>query len=228
MLRTEPIRVLIADDHVAMREGLANLLSMEEDIEVVGQASDGPSAVRLARNLKPRVILMDIRMGEMDGLAATREVLSFLPDAAVIMLTMYDKDEYLFAAVKEGAIGYILKDVPSAEVVRAVRAAAAGKSLLDPNMARKLMAGFAALSRPRTERGPSPELSEREREVLQLLGRGLSNRDIGQQLFISETTVKKHVANIMEKMGVKSRSQAVITGVQLGLIDMPRPEVTRC
>jgi DNA-binding NarL/FixJ family response regulator len=212
------IRVLIADDHAVMREGLANLLSMEEEIRVVGQAADGASAVRTARDTRPDVVLMDIKMGQTDGIEATRRIREMLPGTAVIMLTMHDRDEYLFEAVKAGAVGYILKDVPSAEVIRAIRAAARGESLLHPSVARKLMEGFAALSRHPRESG---DLSEREREVLGLLGRGLSNREIGQQLFISETTVKKHVANIMEKLGVASRSQAIITGVQMGLITLP-------
>lgn len=216
------IKLLIADDHAVVREGLKRILDLEPDIQVVGLARDGQEAIDLVRKLRPQVVLMDIRMPGIDGILATRYIKEAFPETAVIMLTMYDWDEYLFQAVNEGATGYILKDVPACEVVQAVRAGARGESLLHPGMARKLMEGFASLSHRRSSGFPPADggssLSSRELDVLRLLGAGLSNKAIAEKLFITERTVKKHVGEILRTLGVTSRTEAVITAVSRGLI----------
>lgn len=219
-----PIRILLVDDHAVLREGLRSILVLEPDMEVVGEAADGEQAVRLAQELQPDVVLMDIRLPGMDGIEATRRVRLASPNSAIVILTMHDADEFLFAAVREGAAGYLLKSLPSAEVVRAVRAAARGESLLHPAMARRLMEGYATLSRG--EAGPGAEaqhrdksqLTPREAEVLQLLVQGASNREIAEQLFLSDKTVKQHVTKILRKLGVRSRSQAIIHAVRSGVV----------
>lgn len=212
------ISVLLVDDHAMLRDGLRNILQIEPDMTVVGEAADGESAVRLAQQLQPAVALMDIHLPSIDGLEAARRVRLVSPQTAIIILTMHDDDAILFAAIREGAVGYLLKSLPSAEVVRAVRAAARGESLLDPAMARKLMTGFATLSK-----GPPPppepqenQLTGREQEVLELLVEGASNREIAERLFLSDKTVKQHVTKILRKLGVRSRSQAIIHAVRSG------------
>lgn len=216
------IRVVLVDDHAMLRDGLRNILQMEPEIQVVGEAADGETAVRLAESLQPDVVVMDIRLPGIDGIEATRRVKQASPGTAVIVLTMHDADEFLFAAIREGAAGYLLKSLPSAEVVKAVRAAANGESLLHPAMARKLMEGYANLSRRGEEpaaAGPDENaLTARESEVLALLVQGASNREIAQQLFLSDKTVKQHVTKILRKMGVRSRSQAIIHAVKSGLV----------
>ncbi|MFZ5823599.1 MAG: response regulator [Bacillota bacterium] len=221
----EPIRVLLVDDHAMLRDGLRNILQMEPDITVIGEAEDGESAVRQAENLQPDVVLMDIHLPGIDGIEATRRVKLASPRSAVIILTMHDADNFLFSAIREGAAGYLLKSLPSHEVVRAVRAAARGESLLDPAMTRKLMEGFASLSReqqvvsaPKTGEANENELTPREHDVLALLVQGASNREIAQQLFLSDKTVKQHVTKILRKLGVRSRSQAIIHAVRSGLV----------
>lgn len=223
----EPIGVLLVDDHAMLRDGLRNILQLEPDIRVVGEAEDGESAVRQAETLQPNVVLMDIHLPGIDGIEATRRVRLASSRSAIIILTMHDADEILFSAIREGAAGYLLKTLPSGEVVRAVRAAARGESLLHPAMARRLMEGFANLSRARG-RDPEPEpeaahphendLTPRENEVLGCLVQGASNREIAQQLFLSDKTVKQHVTKILRKLGVRSRSQAIIHAVRSGLV----------
>lgn len=223
----EAIRVLLVDDHVVLRDGLRNILQLETDMQVVGEAADGESAVQCAAQLHPTVVLMDIRLPGIDGIEATRRIKTESPDSAVIILTMHDADEFLFSAIREGAAGYLLKALPSAEVVRAVRAAARGESLLQPSLARKLIEGFANLSKhPRGQAAapqpPAPEdenaLTPRETEVLELLVQGDSNHQIAEKLFLSDKTVKQHMTKIFRKLGVRSRSQAIIHSVKTGLV----------
>jgi len=220
----EPIKVLLVDDHAMLRDGLCSILQLEPDIIVGGEAEDGEEAVRQAARLQPDVVLMDIRLPGMDGIEATRRIRLACSVAAVIILTMHDDDELLFSAIREGAAGYLLKTLPSAEVVRAVRATARGESLVHPAMARKLIEGFANLSRMR---GGQPEaateaegsdLTPREKDVLGLLVRGESNREIAQHLYLSDKTVKQHMTKILRKLGVRSRSQAIIHAVRSGLV----------
>ncbi len=218
----DPIRVLLVDDHAMLRDGLRNILQMEPDITVAGEASDGESAVRQAEQLQPDVVLMDINLPGIDGIEATRRVRLASPGSSVIILSMHNADEFLFAAIREGAAGYLLKSLPSSEVVRAVRAAARGESLLDPAMARKLMEGYASLLRRSPAEEPDePEehdLTPREKEVLDMVVQGASNREIGEKLFLSEKTVKQHMTKILRKLGVRSRSQAIIHAVKSGLV----------
>jgi DNA-binding NarL/FixJ family response regulator len=222
----EPITVLLVDDHAMIRVGLRSILQMEPDIQVVGEAEDGESATRLAESLRPNVVVMDIHLPGIDGIEATRRVRLASPQSAVIVLTMHDTDEFLFSAIREGAVGYLLKSLPSVEVVRAVRAAAQGESLLDPAMARKLMDGFANLSRTKESatqvvepaRSRSNELTPRETDVLGRLVQGFSNREIAQQLFLSDKTIKQHVTKILRKLGVRSRSQAIIHALGSGIV----------
>jgi DNA-binding NarL/FixJ family response regulator len=208
-----------------LRDGLRNILQMEPDITVIGEAEDGESVVRQAENLQPDVVLMDIHLPGIDGIEATRRVKLASPRSAVIILTMHDADNFLFSAIREGAAGYLLKSLPSHEVVRAGRAAARGESLLDPAMTRKLIEGFASLSReqevvsaPKTAEANENKLTPREHDVLALLVQGASNREIAQQLFLSDKTVKQHVTKILRKLGVRSRSQAIIHAVRSGLV----------
>jgi len=219
----EPVTVLLVDDHAMLRDGLRNILQLEPDIHVVGEAADGETAVRLAETLKPSVVLMDIHLPGIDGIEASRRVRLASPGSAIIILTMHDADEFLFAAIREGAAGYLLKSLPSAEVVRAVRAAARGESLLEPSMARKLMEGYATLSRhretpPQACAARGSELTPREIAVMELLVQGASNREIAQQLYLSDKTVKQHVTKILRKLGVRSRSQAIIHAVRSGMV----------
>lgn len=213
------IRVMIVDDHAMLRDGLRNILEQEPGLTVAAEASDGETAAKLAADLKPDVVLMDIHLPGIDGIEATRRIRQASPGSAVIILTMHDAAEFLFAAIREGAAGYLLKSLPSAEVVRAVQAAARGESLLDPAMTRKLMQGFATLSQ--TGR-PTPfkanDLTPREYKVLELLVQGASNRKIAQSLFLSDKTVKQHMTKILRKLGVQSRSQAIIRAVKSGMV----------
>ncbi|GAB3489136.1 response regulator [Amycolatopsis cihanbeyliensis] len=204
------IRVLVADDHGAVRAGLAMILNHAEGVEVVGEAADGAAAIRQARALRPDVVLMDVRMPGVDGIAATRE-LAGAGTCAVLVLTTFDLDEYVYAALRAGAAGFLLKSVDSARLVESVRLVAAGEGVLAPQVTRTLIDAFAA-SAPRTATEPDgmDELTEREREVFVCLGEGLSNAQIAGKLFIGETTVKTHVSRVLTKLGLRSRVQAAI------------------
>jgi DNA-binding NarL/FixJ family response regulator len=208
------IRLLIADDHPVVRDGLSGMFALDPDFEVVGEASDGSEAVRLAFALNPDVILMDLRMPGVDGLAATRELTARHSASHVLVLTTYDTDSYVLPAIEAGATGYLLKDAPREELLRAVRAAARGEAVLSPAVASLLM------TRVRT---PSPEpavspLSEREREVLALVAEGRTNREAAAALFLSEATVKTHLLNLYAKLGVGDRASAVAEGYKRGLL----------
>ncbi len=214
------ITVLLADDQALFREGLHTLLSLQAGLEVVGEAENGAEAVRLAAVLRPAVVLMDVQMPELDGVAATRRLHAEQPNCRVILLTTFDDDEYVFEGLRAGALGYLLKDAPSARLVEAIRAAARGESFLQPSVAAKVVAEFNRLSGPAPAR-PSPlaePLSEREMEVLRLLTDGASNKDIAARLVLAEGTVKNHVTNILGKLGVAGRLQAVNKARELGLL----------
>jgi len=219
----EPIRTLIVDDHALFRRGLEMVLESEPGIELVGEAGDGEEAVRVAGESLPDVVLMDIRMPRSSGIEACRALKDVAPSAKIIMLTISDEEEDLFDAIRAGASGYLLKDIPLDEVAAAVRAVHGGQSLINPSMAAKLLTEFAALARrdedERPQQVPAPRLTEREIEVLRLVARGMNNRDIAKELFISENTVKNHVRNILEKLQIHSRMEAVMVAVREKLIE---------
>src|SRR5215471_8265060 len=222
-LAAEPIRTLIVDDHALFRRGLEMVLASEPGIELVGEAGDGEEAVRVAGESLPDVVLMDIRMPRSSGIEACRALKDVAPSAKIVMLTISDEEEDLFDAIRAGASGYLLKDIPLDEVAGAVRAVHGGQSLINPSMAAKLLTEFAAMARRDEEeppqRVPAPRLTEREIEVLRLVARGMNNRDIAKELFISENTVKNHVRNILEKLQIHSRMEAVMIAVREKLIE---------
>ena len=216
----ESIRVLLVDDQKLMREGLRVLLELEADLDVVAEAGDGQAALEAYAAHQPDVVLMDIRMPGMDGVEATWRLRERWPQARVIILTTFDDDEYVFEGLRAGALGYLLKDVSGQELAEAVRTVAAGGALIEPSVARKVLAEFARLAppaRPLTEALPEP-LSGREREVLQLLGQGLSNREVAARLSLAEGTVKNYVTGILQKLGVRDRTQAAVRARELGVI----------
>lgn len=212
-VREEKITVLIVDDHAMVRQGLRTFLELQDDIEVVGEASNGAEAVEQTRQLLPDVVLMDLVMPEMDGIAATRQICAFHPGAKVIALTSFAEDDKVFPAIKAGASGYLLKDVSPSDLVDAVRATHRGETQLHPDIAKKLMNQVAH----RTEEPTPDELTERELEVLRLIAGGLSNREIAKELVISEKTVKTHVSNILSKLHLADRTQAAIYALKRGL-----------
>jgi DNA-binding NarL/FixJ family response regulator len=213
-----PIRILLVDDQALFREGLRTLLSLQPDVEVAGEAAHGEEALRLAATLRPDVVLMDLQMPVMDGAAATRKLKAQQPDARVIILTTFDDDESVFEALRAGAVGYLLKDTPSARLVEAIRMTARGESFLAPSIASKVVAEFARLS-PRLAPDTMLEpLSEREVEVLRLIARGASNREIAAELVIAEGTVKNHVTNILAKLGAADRTEAAMKAKEWGKI----------
>ena len=215
------IRVLLVDDQALFREGLETLLSVHQDIQVVGQASNGQEAVEVAAKVHPDVVLMDVRMPVLDGVGATRRLKKALPQCRVIVLTTFDDDEYVFDALRAGAVGYLLKDVASAQLVEAIRATARGESILQPSVAAKVITEFTRVSSmvpaAQMERLIEP-LSERESEILGLIATGASNKEIADQLFIAEGTVKNHVTHILGKLGVRDRTQAALKAKELGLL----------
>jgi len=213
------IRVLIADDQALVRGGFRMILEAQKDIEVVGEANDGLEAVAQAKELQPDVVLMDIRMPELDGLEATRRLLAGDGAMRVLMLTTFDLDEYVYEAMKAGASGFLLKDVPPERLAEAVRVVAAGESLLAPVITQRLIEEY--VRRPPPGSGPPAELSElteREFEVLKLMARGLSNAEIADQLFLSEATVKTHVTHVLAKLKLRDRVQAVVLAYESGLV----------
>ncbi|HKF91628.1 MAG TPA: response regulator transcription factor [Acidimicrobiia bacterium] len=218
----ETIRVVIVDDHALFRRGLDLVLSEEPDIKVVGEAADGIEAVHRAEEMAPDVVVMDVRMPRSTGIEAARRIRERLPDTKVIMLTVSDSEEDLYASVKAGASGYLLKEISIEELADAVRAVARGHSLISPSMASKLLTEFNALVQQAEERHRSflPSLTDRELDVLKLVAKGLSNREISEELYISENTVKNHVRNILEKLHLHSRMEAVVYAMREKLLDV--------
>lgn len=212
-----PIRVLVVDDHSLFREGLAALLNAAAVTEVAGQAANGLEAVAQAQETEPDVILMDIMMPELNGIEATKRILSRQPDTAIVMLTMLDNDDSLFAAMRAGARGYILKGADKAEVLKTIQAAAAGEALFGPAVARQITAFFQKGQGQQAAVYPFDNLTDREREVLDLIARGLSNQQIALQLHISPKTVSNHISNIFSKLQVADRAQAIVRARDAGL-----------
>ena len=206
-----PIRILIADDHTVVRQGLRMYLALDAELEIVGEASDGAEALRKARELAPDVVLMDLLMPVMDGIAATAAIRGELPDTEVLALTSVLEDASVVGAIKAGAIGYLLKDTEGDELRRAIKAAAAGQVQLSPQAAARLLSEVRAPESPE-------HLTDRESEVLKLVAQGQANKEIARALHIGEKTVKTHVSNILSKLGVQSRTQAALHAVQLGLV----------
>jgi DNA-binding NarL/FixJ family response regulator len=211
------ISVLVADDQALMRTGFRMILDAQPGIEVVGEAIDGADAVRLFERLRPDVVVMDVRMPTMDGIEATRRLTALDPPARVLILTTFDLDEYVYDALRAGASGFLLKDRPPEELVAAVRVVAAGEALLAPSVTRRLIEEFATRT-PSRPRADLAELTEREREVLVLIARGLSNDEIARALFVAETTVKTHVGRVLRKLGLRDRVQAVVLAYESGLV----------
>ena len=212
------VRVLVADDQSMVRAGFRMLLSGEEDIEVVAEARNGLEAVEKTARFGPEVVLMDIRMPELDGLEATRRIAAADPAARVLILTTFDLDEYVYEALRAGASGFVLKDDPPEQLIAAIRTVAAGDALLSPTVTKRVIRQFARTPRPARPK-EFDELSERERDVFRLIARGLSNAEIGQELYISETTVKTHITHILQKLGLRDRVQAVVLAYQTGLFE---------
>jgi len=218
----DKIKVLLAEDHVIVREGTRELIQHEPDMEVIGEASDGEEAIELADKLRPDVVIMDIAMPKLNGIEATKRIKALHPTTAVLILTAYDNDQYIFALVEAGAAGYLLKNVRGRELIDAVRAVYAGESVLYPTVARRILDRLK--SPTPTESQTIESLSGRETEVLKLAAKGISNKDIAQQLFISPRTVQVHLGNIFNKLGVASRTEAILYGLRRGwltLEDLP-------
>ena len=216
------VRVLICDDHALFRRGLMMVLEAEEGLEVVGEAEDGEEAVRKAEELTPDVVLMDVRMPKVTGIEAAGSIAELVPSAKILMLTVSDEEDDLYDAIKAGATGYLLKEISIEEVASAIRAVVSGQSLISPSMASKLLNEFTNLSKRADERQavPTPRLTDRELEVLKLVAQGMSNREIAGELYISENTVKNHVRNILEKLHLHSRMEAVVYAVREKLLDI--------
>lgn len=222
------LRLLIVDDQALFREGLASLLGSQEDITVVGQAGDGIEAVELVRALQPDLVLMDVNMPQMNGLEATREILRESPSVRIVILTVSDDDDDLFAAIKAGAVGYLLKNMRADSLFERLRGAIRGEAALSPILAARVLEEFARQRQPETSAAKPPsessELSVRERSVLQLVINGASNREIAAELDIAESTVKRHLHNILEKLHLENRIQAAAYAMRKGLIDPPRDD----
>ena len=218
----EKLRVLVCDDHALFRRGLQMVLEQEPDLELVGEASDGEEVVVRSQELMPDVILMDVRMPKKSGIEAASEIKDLLPHVKILMLTISDEEGDLYEAIKAGASGYLLKEIPIEEVADAIRSVWAGQSRISPSMASKLLSEFAAISKASEEKPqmPAPRLTDREMEVLRLVAQGLNNRDIAKVLFISENTVKNHIRNILEKLQLHSRMEAVVYAVREKLLEI--------
>jgi len=220
----DKIKVLLAEDHVIVREGTSELIQREPDMEVVGEAGDGEEAVELATNLRPDVIIMDIAMPKLNGIEATKQIKALYPATAVLILTAYDNDQYICALLRAGAAGYLLKNVRGRELIDAIRAVHAGESVLHPAVARRVIDHLISPAPSLTEAKVIEPLSEREVEVLKLAAKGISNKDIAYQLFLSPRTVQAHLGNIFNKLNVGSRTEAVLYGLRRGwftLEDLP-------
>jgi DNA-binding NarL/FixJ family response regulator len=218
-----PIRILLVDDQTLILDGLRTILDLEPDMTVVGVASDGESAVQKAIALRPDVILMDLKMPGMDGVECTRRVKAALPEVKIVILTIFDDDDYVFGGVTAGAQGYVMKDVSADELIQVVRAVAAGGAIISPKVAAKILREFGRLSSGQGDaparRPPRPPLTEREWEILRHLARGATNKEIAAALFIAEGTVKNHVSNIFDKLQLRDRTKVAVYATQWGLLD---------
>ena len=220
---SQPIRIILVDDHVILRQGTAELLRREPGLEVVGEAGDGKQAIEMVELLKPDVVVMDVRMPGMSGGEATRRIRESWPTVQVLVLTAHDDDQYIFSLLEAGASGYLLKSAPVSELVQAIHQVRAGESPLAPSIARKIVTRMTgghsrASAATRSENPPADELSERELDVLRYLAQGMSNRAIGEALFISDRTVQAHLTNIYAKLGVTTRLDAVLTAIRRGVL----------
>ena len=216
------LAIVIVDDQLLLRAGFRKLLDGEDGLEVVGDAADGQEAIDLVERLRPDVVLMDIRMPVLDGIEATRRIGERFPETAVLVLTTYDLDEYVFAALAAGASGFLLKDCPPDELTSAIRVVARGDALISPSITRRLIAEFAGRA-ARVGRRELPPISDREREVLIGVARGLSNSELATELFIGEATVKSHVSSLLSKLGCRDRVQLVVAAYETGLVSPGRP-----
>jgi len=216
----DTIRILLADDHAVVRQGTRELLEQQEDLEVVAEACDGKEAVQLALKERPDVLIMDFAMPKLNGIEATRHIKAVAPNIAILVLTAYDSEQYVFAFLEAGAAGYLLKDVSVNQLVDAIRAVHAGESILHPSITRKVINRFARPEEARKTTHDPDQITERELEVLRLAARGQSNRDIARELDISIRTVQTHLSNVFNKMGVGSRTEAVMYGLRKGLITL--------
>ena len=221
------IRVLVADDQSMVRAGFRMLLAGQEDIDVVAEASNGLEAVEKADRYRPTVVLMDIRMPELDGLEATRRILAADDTARILILTTFDLDEYVYEGLRAGASGFVLKDDPPEQLLAAIRTVAGGDALLSPAITKRVIKQFTRIPQPAPPR-ELEDLTERELDVFRLVSRGLSNAEIGQELYISETTVKTHITHILQKLDLRDRVQAVVLAYETGIFDAgPRPQGSR-
>jgi len=216
----DKIKILIADDHAVVREGTRKILEQEQDLEVIAEAVDGEEAVRLATELKPDVAIIDISMPNLDGIEATRQIKALCPSITVLILTVYDNDQFIFSLLEAGAAGYLLKDVRALELVNAVRAVHGGESVLHPSIARKVLNRFVPISDDSRKKVTFEALSKREKDILRLATRGLSNQEIADQLCISIRTVQGHLTHIFNKLQVSSRTEAVVRGLKEGWITL--------
>lgn len=214
------IKILIADDHAFVREGTRRILEQEPDLEVVAEAGDGEEAVRLASDLKPDVAIIDVAMPKLDGIEATRQIKALCPDVAVLVLSAYDDDQFVFGLLEAGAAGYLLKSVRGHEIVDAIRAVDAGESVLHPSVARKVLNRFASVSSKAQRKKPLELLTDREMEVMRLVTKGLSNKDIADGLSLSVRTVQGHLAHIFNKLRVSSRTEAVVHALKEGWVTL--------
>jgi DNA-binding NarL/FixJ family response regulator len=214
---TETIRVLVVDDQPLVRAGFSMILQSEDDLELVGEASTGLEAITAVQELSPDVVLMDIRMPELDGVEATRQIREVPDSPAVLMLTTFDLDEYVYASLRAGASGFMLKDSPADDLIEAIRVVARGDALIAPSVTKRLISEFAAQG-PRPDRAAFDELTERENEVLLLMAKGLSNAEIASELILGETTIKTHVGRILMKLNARDRVQAVIAAYESGAV----------
>ncbi|MCX6009869.1 MAG: response regulator transcription factor [Chloroflexi bacterium] len=214
------IKILIADDHAFVREGTRRILEQEPDLEVVAEAGDGEEAVRLASDLKPDVAIIDVAMPKLDGIEATRQIKALCPAVAVLVLSAYDDDQFVFGLLEAGAAGYLLKSVRGHEIVDAIRAVDAGESVLHPLVARKVLNRFASVSSRAQRKKPLELLTDREMEVMRLVTKGLSNKDIADGLSLSVRTVQGHLANIFNKLRVSSRTEAVVHALKEGWVTL--------
>ena len=222
---TETIRLMLVDDQRLMRDGLRTLLELEPDLEVIGEAENGEAALKLFPEISPDVVLMDIRMPTMDGVAATRHLRQAHPEAKIIILTTFDDNEYVFEGLRAGALGYLLKDVSGSELAAAIRTVSTGGSMIEPSVARKVVAEFARLAAPTPTQINQliDPLSERELDILKLVAQGLTNKEIANNLYLAEGTVKNYVTSILQKIEARDRTQAAIRARELGLLDTNNP-----